>query len=158
MRLAAAASRLPRLTRSVVEPGLAPAEIDAAVRELTGKGEAIYALDEELLERLAPDLIVTQAVCAVCAVSYEEICAVAGALPGGPDVLSLDPETLGEVLADLARLAAACGRPERGARLRGELGPESNASGARSRREPARACWPLNGSIRPTSADTGSPR
>lgn len=116
-----AANGLPRLTRSVVEPGLPPAEIDAAVRELTGKGEAIYELDEAALKRLAPDLIVTQAVCAVCAVSFDEVCSVASALPGEPDVLSLDPETLDDVLADLPRLAAACGRPERGARLRGEL-------------------------------------
>ncbi len=116
-----AANELPRLTSSMIEPGLAPAEIDAAVRELTGAGAAIYALDERVLERLAPDLIVTQAVCAVCAVSYDDVCAVAGRLPGGPDVISLDPATLDEVLADLPRLAVACGRPDPGARLEHEL-------------------------------------
>jgi iron complex transport system substrate-binding protein len=116
-----AANQLPRLTRSVIAPGLPPAEIDAAVRELTGRGEAIYALDRDVLERLAPDLIVTQAVCAVCAVSYDEVCSVAGELPGGPNVISLDPETLDDVLADLPRLAAACGQRERGTRLRTEL-------------------------------------
>ncbi len=116
-----AARELPQLTRSVIAPDLSPAEIDAAVRELTARGEAIYELDERALERLAPDLIVTQAVCAVCAVSYEEVCSVAAGLPGGPRVLSLDPETLEEVLADLPRLAAACEAVERGERLRGEL-------------------------------------
>src|SRR5262245_39031316 len=84
----------PRLTRSVIAEGLPPAEIDSAVRELTGKGEAIYALDEEALDGLEPELIVTQAVCAVCAVSYDEVCSVAAGLPGGPDVISLDPLTL----------------------------------------------------------------
>src|SRR5918999_1698742 len=63
------ANELPRLTRSVIEPGLPPAAVDAAVRELTGRGGAIYELDHGVLERLEPDLIVTQAVCAVCAVS-----------------------------------------------------------------------------------------
>ena len=116
-----AARKLPRLTRSVIEPGLPPAEIDAAVRELTGAGEAIYALDEELLDRLAPDLIVTQAVCAVCAVSHDEVCTVAAGLPGDPPVLSLDPGTLAEVLDDLPRLAEACGVGERGERLRDDL-------------------------------------
>jgi iron complex transport system substrate-binding protein len=116
-----AANELPRLTRSVIEPGLPPAAIDAAVRDLTGRGEAIYELDRRVLERLRPDLIVSQAVCAVCAVSYDEVCSVADSLPGDPDVISLDPETLGDVLADLPRLAAACGEPERGDRLRDAL-------------------------------------
>ena len=63
----------------------------------------------------------TQAVCAVCAVSYDEVCSVAGGLPGGPEVVSLDPETLEEVFADLPRLASACGAQERGDRLRATL-------------------------------------
>jgi iron complex transport system substrate-binding protein len=116
-----AARRLPRLTRSVIEPGLPPAGIDAAVRELTARGEAIYELDEQALARLEPDLIVTQAVCAVCAVSYDEVCSVAAGLPGGPRVLSLDPATLGEVLDDLPTLAEACGERDRGERLRAAL-------------------------------------
>ena len=115
------ARALPRLTRSVIAPGLPPAEIDRAVRELTARGEAIYGLDDALLELLEPDLIVTQAVCAVCAVSYEEVCSVATGLPGAPEVISLDPETLGDMLEDLPRLAAAGGQAERGERLRGRL-------------------------------------
>jgi hypothetical protein len=66
------ATSLPRLTRSVIAPGLAPGEIDRRVRELTGRGAALYELDEEALRRLEPDLIVTQALCAVCAVSYDD--------------------------------------------------------------------------------------
>lgn len=116
-----AAGSLPQLTRSVIGVDLDPAEIDAAVRELTGRGEAIYALDEALLERLAPDLIVTQAVCAVCAVSYDDVCAIAADLPGAPAVLSLDPETLDDVLADMPRLASACGQTGRGDALHGRL-------------------------------------
>ena len=117
----AAARSRPQLTRSLLEEGLAPAEVDAAVRELTARGEAIYALDQPLLERLEPDLIVTQALCAVCAVSYDDVCSLAAGLPGRPDVLSLDPETLGEVLDDLSGLARACDVPELGRSLRKRL-------------------------------------
>lgn len=112
---------LPRLTRSEIPEGLPPAEIDAAVRHLTAMGEAIYGLDTEELGRLAPDLIVTQALCAVCAVSFDEVCSVANGLLGKPDVLSLDPHTLDEMLADLVRLAETCGVSERGIRLEREL-------------------------------------
>ena len=88
--------QIPRLTRSVI-PGLEPGEIDARVREVTGRGEALYELDEPALARLAPDLIVTQALCAVCAVSYDDVRTVAARLESCPDVISLDPGTLGEV-------------------------------------------------------------
>jgi iron complex transport system substrate-binding protein len=117
----AEARELPQITSSEIPEGLSPAEIDAAVRELTAKGEAIYELDEAELERLDPDLIVTQALCAVCAVSYDDVATIAARLPGRPEVLSLDPETLGEVLSDQVRLAQACCVPDRGERLRAEL-------------------------------------
>lgn len=109
-----AATRLPRLTSSAIEPGLEPAEVDARVREVTGRGESLYGLDEPTLARLEPDLIVTQAVCAVCAVSYDDVRAVAGRIPSRPAVLSLDPEGLEDVLADLERLARAAGAEGRG--------------------------------------------
>ena len=67
----------PRVTRDVLEPGLSARQIDAAVRERTSRGEAIYALDEEHMSELEPDLIVTQAVCAVCAVSYDDVVTIA---------------------------------------------------------------------------------
>jgi iron complex transport system substrate-binding protein len=116
-----AARELPHLTRSVIPDGLSPAEIDRAVREVTGRGEALYELDEERLRELEPDLIVTQAVCEVCAVSYDDVRAVAARLPARPQVLSLDPSRLGEVLADVETLAEAVGIPETGTRLRMEL-------------------------------------
>jgi iron complex transport system substrate-binding protein len=116
-----AVTTLPRLTRSVIPDGLAPGEIDAAVREVTAEGRALYELDEETLGRLDVDLIVTQALCAVCAVSYDDVRAVAKRLPTRPAVLSLDPETLTEVLDDSVRLAEAAGERERGVRLRAAL-------------------------------------
>ena len=126
----AAATRLPRLTESVIPDGLEPGEIDARVREVTGRGEALYTLDEQRLVPLAPDLIVTQALCAVCAVSYDDVRAVAERLPSRPAVISLDPETLDEVIADLGRLGEATGDPESAARLAAELQARLDAVGA----------------------------
>jgi iron complex transport system substrate-binding protein len=104
-----AVSELPRVTRDTLPPGLSPAEIDAAVRERALAGEPIYELDSELLQELAPDLIVTQALCTVCAVSYDDVRAVAEQIDSRPKVISLDPHTVGEVLGDARTLAQATG-------------------------------------------------
>ena len=97
----------PKVTRDVIGPGLPPDEIDRAVRELTQQGRSIYELDEDALQRLQPDLIVTQALCAVCAVSYDDVQEIASQLESEPRVISLDPRTLGEVLGDVRTLAEA---------------------------------------------------
>jgi iron complex transport system substrate-binding protein len=115
-----AAARLPNVTRNLIPDGLPPAEIDQAVRERTARGEALYGLDAALLATLAPDLVVTQAVCAVCAVSYDDVVAVAGRIPSRPRVVSLDPSTLDDVLADVGTLAAATQAMEAGAALQGQ--------------------------------------
>lgn len=117
-----AARDLPRITRSAVPPGLPSAEIDREVRARTARGEALYTLDVERLEELAPDLVVTQGVCAVCAVSYDDVVAIASRLPGAPAVLSLDPATLGDVLDDARRLARAAGVEAAGEALAREAG------------------------------------
>src|SRR2546426_263962 len=66
-----------RVTSDVLPAGMSAREIDAAVRERTLAGEAIYELDHAALADAAPDLIVTQALCPVCAVSYEDVAAIA---------------------------------------------------------------------------------
>jgi len=105
------ARELPRVTRDVLPSGLSAAQIDAAVKERTLAGESIYELDAEALHELEPDLIVTQALCSVCAVSYDDVRAIAAELPSRPRVISLDPHTVGEVLGDARTLAQAtdCG-------------------------------------------------
>jgi iron complex transport system substrate-binding protein len=115
------ARNLPHLTRTVIPAGLRAGEIDAAVKRTVGEGRALYELDEELLAGLAPDLIVTQAICAVCAVSYEEVVEVAARLPGNPTVLQQDPSTLGEMLEDVIRLGEAAGVEAAAHELRGDL-------------------------------------
>jgi iron complex transport system substrate-binding protein len=109
------------LTRSLVPEGLSAGEIDAEVRRLTGEGRHLYELDEPALAELEVDLIVTQAVCEVCAVSYDDVVAVASRLRSHPQVISLDPSNLEEVLADVPRLGEAIGVPDRAAALRDRL-------------------------------------
>lgn len=111
------ALNLPKVTRDVIGPGLAPAEIDAAVRALTEAGRSIYELDEAALRRLQPDLIVTQALCSVCAVSVDDVRAIAERMDPAPAIVSLDPHTLGEVLGDVRTLAQATDRKDAGVDL-----------------------------------------
>ena len=105
----AEAAELPHITRSVIPDGLSAREIDTAVRERTEAGQALYELDAMLLAEIEPDLIVTQALCAVCAVSVNDVRAAAAELPSEPRVISLDPTTLGETLTDIRTLAEATG-------------------------------------------------
>jgi iron complex transport system substrate-binding protein len=107
----------PKITRDLIEPGLSAREIDAAVRERTDRGESIYELDADLLADLQPDLIVTQALCAVCAVSYDDVRAVAERISSRPRVISLDPSTIGEALGDVRTLAEATDRRDEGVAL-----------------------------------------
>jgi iron complex transport system substrate-binding protein len=97
----------PQVTGDVLAPGLSPGAIDAAVRARTAAGESIYELDEEIVRELEPDLIVTQALCHVCAVSVDEVRALAQTLPGPPRVISLDPTTYGETVGDVRTIAQA---------------------------------------------------
>jgi iron complex transport system substrate-binding protein len=116
-----AAAELPRLTATSMPEGLSAGEIDAAVKRIVGEGKPLYSLDEERLAELAPDLIVTQAVCEVCAVSYEDVVEVAARLPGPPRVLQQDPSSLAEVLTDLTRLGEAAGVGAQAAAVRAGL-------------------------------------
>ncbi len=111
----------PHLTRTVLPPGLSAAEIDSRVKATISEGRALYTLDRERLAELQPDLIVTQAVCDVCAVSYEEVLDIAAQLPSRPRVLLQDPSTLAEMLEELIRLGEATGVAAQAHELRGEL-------------------------------------
>jgi iron complex transport system substrate-binding protein len=113
----AAAVNLPKVTRDVIGPGLPPGEIDRAVRELTEQGRSIYELDGVGLRALAPDLIVTQALCSVCAVSVDDVRAIAAEMEPVPQIVSLDPHTLGEVLGDVRTLAQATDAKDAGVSL-----------------------------------------
>lgn len=102
-----AATSLPRVTRDRLPEGLTAAQIDAAVKERTLRGESIYELDAELLHELQPNLIITQALCKVCAVSVDDVRELAEEIDSQPIVVALDPHTLGEVLGDARTIAQA---------------------------------------------------
>lgn len=111
------AADLPQLTASVIPEGLAPAEIDERVKAQTTEGKSLYTLDEELLREEEPDLIVAQQLCDVCAVSFDDVRAIAERLPGKPNVISLDPTTLGEVLGDIRTVSQAADCKDAGVEL-----------------------------------------
>lgn len=90
---------------------LTSVEIDVLVRDSTGDGGSLYAVDAELIDRLRPDLIVTQDLCAVCAVSSEDL---STACPVDAEVLSLDPRTLADVAGTVVTLAGRLGVEDRG--------------------------------------------
>ncbi len=97
------------VTADLLPQGLDSAAIDASVREKTSGGEAIYSLDATTLKELEPDLIITQALCPVCAVGYDDVAAVAEEMDEPPQLISLDPHTFGETMADIRTVAQATG-------------------------------------------------
>ena len=101
---------LPHLTSSLIDDNLSSAEIDAAVGKHLTDDDSIYALDAELLEDLAPDIVVTQGLCDVCAVSMELVEDVAAGLRKRPEVISLNPTSLQGVLNDAIIVGEALGR------------------------------------------------
>jgi iron complex transport system substrate-binding protein len=91
----------PILTASALPHAASSSEIDRHVRRSLHQGSSLYTLDSELLERLQPDLILTQELCAVCAVSYEIVTRAAKRLSGDPRIVSLEPSSLEDVYANI---------------------------------------------------------
>lgn len=111
--------RLAKLTRSVIEPTLSPAAIDERVRSLNQAGAPLYLVEGDLLRTLAPDLVVTQGQCDVCAVSESAVRAELLLQPwadvtSGATLVSLMGLDVAGVLGDVMRVANAAGLPERG--------------------------------------------
>ena len=106
----------PRVTHCEIHGGaLASAAADAWVRDTLARTGTLYRLDEALVRRLAPDVILTQRLCDVCAVSFPTVAAFAATLPGPPRVVSLEPSSVADILGDVERVADALGVPERAA-------------------------------------------
>src|SRR5277367_1009801 len=78
-----------------------PQEIDAFVRQQVARGQSLYAVDAEALEQLAPDLIVTQDLCHVCAASPDDLATALSRFENRPEVLCLNPQDLGDVWRDV---------------------------------------------------------
>ncbi len=132
------AATKPSLLRTRIDPQAAPAEIDRQVSQIIARGESIYAVDAELLGSLAPDLILTQDLCHVCAASPDDLATALTRFPRQPQVLSLTPRSLGEVWDDIRRVGVATGRQSEAESLATTLARQvasiaATAAGANSR-------------------------
>lgn len=108
---------LPRLTRSTLPEGLTdPAAIDAAVREKARRGEPLYLIDEDRLAALEPDLVLTQALCEVCAVPLGQAARASTRLRRPPRVIGVNTYRLEDLFTSLRQIAEAAGVPERAER------------------------------------------
>jgi iron complex transport system substrate-binding protein len=137
-------TRLPALTEPKFNPDRPSAEVDSEVRRLVGEALSVYRVDAQKLRELAPDVIVTQSQCEVCAVSEREVEDAVGSWIGArPQIVSLAPYGLADILADIERVARALGEPARGAEVSGRLMARMDAVAARARRaadRPRLAC------------------
>lgn len=114
----AAALGKPHITRSLLAPDLTSGEIDAAVREqLVADAHSLYTIDRALLTAIDPTLIVTQRLCEVCAVAYDEVLEAVRSLPRRPQIINLEPERLDDVLRDTETVGVATGREAEAAAL-----------------------------------------
>lgn len=127
-----ASTAIPRVTSTAINPhAMAQAEIDDAVKRSVASGLSLYAVDRHQLLAAEPTLVITQALCAVCAAATDEVDAVCaditkqleadGASTNSIRVLSLQPSDLPTVADSLETVADACGVPERGVALRHEF-------------------------------------
>lgn len=109
----------PVATASRIDPCQPQGRINEAVRQVGAEGRGLYALDEDLLADLRPDLILTQKKCEVCAVDYDDVVEVCRRLwpDGPPDILSFQPNSIWDMLADLHTIARAANVADTGRRL-----------------------------------------
>ena len=104
-----------------------PAEIDALVREYVHRGESLYAVDAEVLETLAPDLIVTQDLCHVCAASPDDLATALTRFDRRPEVLCLNPQDLGDVWRDILWVGEETGHGPQAEALLKQIGARLGA-------------------------------
>jgi iron complex transport system substrate-binding protein len=97
--------------------GLTSSEVDEWVRCALHENGTIYTIDEPLLRKLQPNVILTQKLCDVCAVGYGTVARFAETLPGPPKVVNLEPSRVSDIFDDIRRVAEMCGVPERAQRL-----------------------------------------
>ena len=117
----AEAATKPPLIHPRVDPSAAPAELDRQVRELMSRGESIYEVDDALLRSLAPDLIIAQDLCHVCAASPDDLGTALARMQSSPDVLSLHPQTLAGVWDNIREIGKATRRLAEADRVATEL-------------------------------------
>jgi iron complex transport system substrate-binding protein len=107
---------------SRIDKDAGPLEIDRQVREYVARGESLYAVDAEALQELAPDLIVTQDLCHVCAASPDDLATALAKFDARPEVLCLNPQDLGDVWRDILWVGEETGRGWQAEKLVEEIG------------------------------------
>jgi iron complex transport system substrate-binding protein len=132
---------LPVLTEPKLDARAASRAIDDRVKQLVREGLSVYRVDSERLRALAPSVVLTQEQCDVCAASPRDVEAALCTWTGArPRVVSLAPQTLGDVWTDLVTVATALGVRERGESLAQALASPTSRSGldasGRSRASP----------------------
>ena len=134
-------NRKPRVTRCAIHGNqLDSAEIDRWVKTELKRTGTLYTMDEARLRQLAPDVIITQRLCDVCAVGYDSVTAFAATLPGPPVVVNLEPQTLDDVFGDVRRVGAALGVAERAETVIRELQGRVDRVRTRCAAVPRRRC------------------
>ena len=134
------AKQKPIVVRSVIDPNLMSSEeIDRKVGELLQAGKGLYSIDEQRFMEAAPDVILTQGLCEVCALDYHEVAKAAQSLPRAPLIVSLNPHSLGDILDDIARVGAATQRESAAKEIIEALRRRVDAVGVREPRYRPRA-------------------
>ena len=133
------ANERPRVTCCPVhDAGLTSREVDEWVRSALHKNGTVYTIDESLLGKLRPDLILTQKLCDVCAVGYGTVAKLAQTLPGPPRVVNLEPTSLADIFDDIRHVAEACDVRERAEELIKDLTQRVESVRQRSAKIPDR--------------------
>jgi iron complex transport system substrate-binding protein len=113
---------LPIMVEPMIPPdGLASADIDRRVSQLVVSGQRLYRLNDSLLQHAQPDLILSQDLCHVCAVTPDQLHDAISSMPRRPNVLTLNPGTVHDVIDDVVRIGNAANRPAEGQRLAAHL-------------------------------------
>jgi iron complex transport system substrate-binding protein len=126
----------PVVIRSRIPGDISPGEIDHLVREFVSRGESLYSVDVEGLQSLAPDLIVTQDLCHVCAASPDDLNAALTRFAMPPKVLSLNPQEMGDVWRDILQVGEETGTTERARSLVSALETRIHAVEEKARHAP----------------------
>lgn len=98
------------VVKSLIDPRQSSRQIDRIVGEHLKAKKSLYAIDLVLLREASPDIVLTQQLCDVCAVDYEEVVQAGRSLPKKPDIVSLSPNLLADMLHDIERVGAATGK------------------------------------------------
>jgi iron complex transport system substrate-binding protein len=129
------ANARPRVTYCPVHnAGLTSREVDKWVRRALRENGTIYIIDEPVLRKLRPDVILTQKLCDVCAVGYGTVARLAETLPGSPTVVNLEPSSLSDIFNDVRHVAEVCGVPDRAHEVIAQLSDRTKAVRCRANR------------------------